>query len=148
MIIKVIEHGHDGYQLQRLDPAGRIMNVRPATLEEFRLYEKAKTADKSSVVNYDAKMAAVESLKKMREAWDTLQDQVTESRRAAEIARDREKAAIAEQDRMEKEIEELEHDVVQLRIDCKQLRADLASERDRAGDLESLLLELKQADNG
>jgi len=60
--IKVIQNG-DGYQLQRLGDGGKILNVRPASVEEYRLYETAREQSQVAERAYGAQKQAEERAK-------------------------------------------------------------------------------------
>jgi hypothetical protein len=62
MRIKVIQNG-DGYQLQRLGDSGKILNVRPGTVEEYRLYQTAREQSQVAERAYGAQKAAEDRAK-------------------------------------------------------------------------------------
>lgn len=75
MRVKVIRHGADGYQLQRLDEQDKVLNVRPATVEEFRLYESLKQQSRTTASAYERQKAAEERAKAAEDALDRVREE-------------------------------------------------------------------------
>jgi predicted nucleic acid-binding Zn-ribbon protein len=111
MKIKVVVHGgtasEPGYQLQRAEN-GKILGVRPATVEEYRLYEIAKEEIRSSAKNYAARKDAEDKLAEMTKRYNALNERAESAERAADVARDALKESHKAQDALAEEFDAME----------------------------------------
>lgn len=111
--IKVIKNG-DGYQLQRLGDGGKILNVRPASVEEYRLYETAREQSQVAERAYGARKEAEERAKTAETELRYLRSKLERLAEADALA-DRYKE-MAEQQQIRAEAAEAEHHELRARL--------------------------------
>lgn len=112
MKVKVYEHGAESYQLAHLDDAGKIKNVRPATKEEFHLYQTLKTQMELLQAAYGLKKELQDKLKRA-------------------IAERDERLTLEESSRLAKKVDELREDLDQMRIRAEAAEAALVEDGPR-----------------
>lgn len=127
MKIKVIRNGVEGFQLQHLKDSGEIKNVRPATVEEFNLYESLSRHMGITKLAYQRAKTAEESLASLKAKQDRLDERVE----LAERAKERAEAALKKANVMMDEAD-----------------AELEEQRKRAEAAEQALVELRDALKG
>jgi hypothetical protein len=118
MRVKVYEHGQDHYQLARLDNDGKVKSVRPATVEEFRLY----------VMLNDERALRRETQQKLQateEQAERFEKQAEDYARACQtrdIFSDQVKASHRKQDELADEIDRLNAGLQTAREELSQMR--------------------------
>jgi chromosome segregation ATPase len=136
--IKVIMNGgsvaEPGYQLQRLGDKGQILSVRPATVEEYRLYEVAKSELLNGSRNYAGRKEAEETLKKLVERQESLKESVQVAENAADVARSALKSCHDAQDALAAEVD-------QQRARAEAAEAELIEAKREIAELRQLIVE-------